>query len=157
MASSKAPASHEDLLPEGSGPTIRTPSRARPSITKQACDTCRRRKLKCDGETPTCSSCIRIGVSCQYLMGRGKSGPRKGHLKALYDRLANMEATVATAATKPVQNASASGSEQVSMNTEPSNLERLNLNNISSIGLQTAKVSRERCWRASLQGLVSSC
>lgn len=69
----------------------------RGNISRQACDLCRKRKLKCDAASPSCSSCIRLGADCQYLMARGKSGPRKGHLKTLYDRIAHMEAIVVDA------------------------------------------------------------
>ncbi|KAK0636414.1 hypothetical protein B0T17DRAFT_81262 [Bombardia bombarda] len=30
-----------------------------------ACDTCRRRKVKCDGVTPTCGNCVKVQVRCE--------------------------------------------------------------------------------------------
>ncbi|KAJ2080507.1 hypothetical protein H4R24_003027 [Coemansia sp. RSA 988] len=32
----------------------------------QSCDSCRRRKIRCSGEKPTCSSCIRYQERCHY-------------------------------------------------------------------------------------------
>ncbi|KAJ1728979.1 hypothetical protein LPJ61_003747, partial [Coemansia biformis] len=32
----------------------------------QSCDSCRRRKIRCSGEKPTCSSCIRYQEHCHY-------------------------------------------------------------------------------------------
>ncbi|KAK9717186.1 hypothetical protein K7432_006392 [Basidiobolus ranarum] len=44
----------------------------------QACDTCRKKKVKCDGNHPSCSNCIRLNVSCAYLPSFKKRGPRQG-------------------------------------------------------------------------------
>ncbi|KAJ1855776.1 hypothetical protein GGH12_003119 [Coemansia sp. RSA 1822] len=57
----------------------------------QSCDSCRRRKIRCSGEKPTCSSCIRYQEHCHYSplatprrragkrartsLGNGTSGP----------------------------------------------------------------------------------
>ncbi|KFY56799.1 hypothetical protein V496_06644 [Pseudogymnoascus sp. VKM F-4515 (FW-2607)] len=38
--------------------------------TSVACETCRKRKLKCDAGKPSCSACIRRGISCIYEQGR---------------------------------------------------------------------------------------
>lgn len=32
-----------------------------------ACQTCRRRKTKCDNERPTCGYCASVGANCGYL------------------------------------------------------------------------------------------
>ncbi|KAJ2304690.1 hypothetical protein IWW55_002309 [Coemansia sp. RSA 2706] len=32
----------------------------------QSCDSCRRRKIRCSGEKPTCSSCVRYQEGCHY-------------------------------------------------------------------------------------------
>ncbi|KAK9692595.1 hypothetical protein K7432_014259 [Basidiobolus ranarum] len=44
----------------------------------QACDTCRKKKVKCDGNRPSCSNCIRLKVPCTYLPSLKKRGPRQG-------------------------------------------------------------------------------
>ncbi|KAK7592030.1 hypothetical protein V3481_006665 [Fusarium oxysporum f. sp. vasinfectum] len=35
----------------------------------QACRTCRKRRVKCDNERPSCSACIKLGVLCTYQEG----------------------------------------------------------------------------------------
>ncbi|KAJ1673048.1 hypothetical protein EV182_005989, partial [Spiromyces aspiralis] len=45
----------------------------------QSCDFCRRRKVKCDGTKPTCSTCVRHKVPCHYsplTIPRRRSGKR---------------------------------------------------------------------------------
>ncbi|PCH38896.1 hypothetical protein WOLCODRAFT_43600, partial [Wolfiporia cocos MD-104 SS10] len=49
----------------------------RPKVTT-ACDSCRKRKLRCDGRTPSCSNCSLYEANCHYAAGRNKSGPPKG-------------------------------------------------------------------------------
>ncbi|KAK9768233.1 hypothetical protein K7432_001308 [Basidiobolus ranarum] len=44
----------------------------------QACDICRKKKVKCDGNRPSCSNCIRLNVTCTYLPSFKKRGPRQG-------------------------------------------------------------------------------
>lgn len=61
-------------------PTIPKPKRI-------ACIICRKRKLKCDGSKPSCSTCTRLGHSCAYDPIRRKSGPKRGYVKALEERL----------------------------------------------------------------------
>ncbi|TCD64135.1 hypothetical protein EIP91_004517 [Steccherinum ochraceum] len=43
-----------------------------------ACDVCRQRKLRCDGQTPSCSNCTLYKAACNYAKTRNKPGPRKG-------------------------------------------------------------------------------
>ena len=38
--------------------------------TSVACETCRKKKLKCDAGKPSCSVCLRRGISCIYDQGR---------------------------------------------------------------------------------------
>lgn len=52
-----------------------------------ACIICRKRKLKCDGIKPNCSTCSRLGHDCSYDEVRRKSGPKRGYVKALEERL----------------------------------------------------------------------
>ncbi|ORX88388.1 hypothetical protein K493DRAFT_319513 [Basidiobolus meristosporus CBS 931.73] len=44
----------------------------------QACDTCRKKKIKCDGDRTGCSNCARLKVDCTYLPSLKKRGPRQG-------------------------------------------------------------------------------
>lgn len=65
-----------------------TRGRQRPGA---ACDECRRRKLRCDGQQPQCSICRDTNVVCEVTQ-RSVRGPKKGHLKALKNRVAYLEA-----------------------------------------------------------------
>jgi hypothetical protein len=58
-----------------------------PKPKRLACMICRKRKLKCDGVRPSCSTCSRLGHSCAYDEQRRKSGPKRGYVKALEERL----------------------------------------------------------------------
>lgn len=58
-----------------------------PKPKRLACMICRKRKLKCDGIRPSCSTCSRLGHSCAYDEQRRKSGPKRGYVKALEERL----------------------------------------------------------------------
>ncbi|KAJ1846896.1 hypothetical protein LPJ73_004400, partial [Coemansia sp. RSA 2703] len=41
-------------------------SAAAPVKLLQSCDSCRRRKIRCSGEKPTCSACVRYQETCHY-------------------------------------------------------------------------------------------
>ncbi|RKP08304.1 fungal-specific transcription factor domain-containing protein, partial [Thamnocephalis sphaerospora] len=57
----------------------------------QACDDCRRRKVRCDGNRPSCTSCLRHGVACHYQETVKKRGPKPGYIEKLERRLNMME------------------------------------------------------------------
>jgi hypothetical protein len=52
-----------------------------------ACVLCRKRKLKCDGSRPSCGTCKRLAHECAYDEVRKKSGPKRGYVKLLEQRL----------------------------------------------------------------------
>lgn len=56
-------------------------------IKRIACVLCRKRKLRCDGTRPTCSTCKRLNHDCAYDEVRKKSGPKRGYVKLLEQRL----------------------------------------------------------------------
>lgn len=58
-----------------------------PRPKRIACIVCRRRKLKCDSQRPSCGSCSRLGHDCAYDEVRKKSGPKRGYVKQLEARL----------------------------------------------------------------------
>ncbi|PYI09913.1 hypothetical protein BO78DRAFT_426914 [Aspergillus sclerotiicarbonarius CBS 121057] len=58
---------------------------------KAACDECRRRKLRCDGQQPLCGGCQDSGSICE-ITERGTRGPKKGYIKALKNRVVHLEA-----------------------------------------------------------------
>ena len=63
-----------------------------PKPKRLACMICRKRKLKCDGIRPSCSTCSRLGHTCAYDEQRRKSGPKRGYVKALEERLSKWPA-----------------------------------------------------------------
>ncbi|KAI9732464.1 MAG: hypothetical protein M1818_007502 [Claussenomyces sp. TS43310] len=67
-----------------------------PKAKRIACIICRKRKLKCDGSKPSCSTCTRLGHSCAYDEVRRKSGPKRGYVKALEERLKQVETLLKT-------------------------------------------------------------
>jgi hypothetical protein len=52
-----------------------------------ACILCRKRKLRCDGTRPSCGTCKRLSHDCAYDEVRKKSGPKRGYVKLLEQRL----------------------------------------------------------------------
>lgn len=58
-----------------------------PRPKRIACVVCRKRKLRCDGNKPSCGSCARLGHDCAYNEVRKKSGPKRGYVKQLEARL----------------------------------------------------------------------
>ncbi|KAL7919983.1 hypothetical protein ACQKWADRAFT_299826 [Trichoderma austrokoningii] len=58
------------------------------SSTPVACFTCRRRKMRCSRDRPSCSSCITLGSACSYPHSTKKPGPKPGKaivLSAFYN------------------------------------------------------------------------
>ncbi|POS72372.1 fungal specific transcription factor [Diaporthe helianthi] len=67
-----------------------------PKPKRLACMICRKRKLRCDGNRPHCSTCMRLGHDCAYDEVRRKSGPKRGYVKALEERLKQVETLLKT-------------------------------------------------------------
>lgn len=65
-----------------------------PRPKRLACMICRKRKLRCDGIKPSCSTCTRLGHACAYDEVRRKSGPKRGYVKALEERLSMYQFTM---------------------------------------------------------------
>ncbi|KAI1770474.1 fungal-specific transcription factor domain-containing protein [Hypoxylon cercidicola] len=59
-----------------------------------ACEECRRRKVRCDRQQPSCGLCLSSGVQCQVTTPRPPRGPKRGYLKALQARIATLEGTL---------------------------------------------------------------
>ncbi|KAI1776692.1 hypothetical protein F4818DRAFT_440092 [Hypoxylon cercidicola] len=75
-------------------PPSTTPSQSNGNVPRPkrlACMICRKRKLRCDGVKPSCSTCTRLGHACAYDEVRRKSGPKRGYVKALEERLKQVE------------------------------------------------------------------
>ncbi|KAH0293230.1 hypothetical protein KCU62_g1426, partial [Aureobasidium sp. EXF-3399] len=62
-----------------------------PKSKRVACVLCRKRKLRCDGAKPSCATCTRLSHNCAYDEVRKKSGPKRGYVKELEARLAQVE------------------------------------------------------------------
>lgn len=54
---------------------------------RPSCQGCRRRKLKCSRESPTCSQCQRLSSPCVYDNKRSKPGLKTGAVEGLSRRI----------------------------------------------------------------------
>lgn len=46
----------------------------------QACDMCRKKKIKCDGKLPECTHCVNYKTQCVFTQVEKKRNPPKGYL-----------------------------------------------------------------------------
>ncbi|KAI9284636.1 fungal-specific transcription factor domain-containing protein [Umbelopsis sp. AD052] len=80
------------LPPPGSPDDGRASKRVRVS---RACDTCRRKKIRCDFDNlagaHACTTCVNAGWDCTFNEVAKKRGPPKGYIDSLEDRLKKME------------------------------------------------------------------
>ncbi|KAI1376409.1 fungal-specific transcription factor domain-containing protein [Hypoxylon crocopeplum] len=87
-ASSKAPP------PEKSATQRKPIKRERVAL---ACQRCKTRKQKCDGQRPACGSCARLSLKCVYIVPLvPAAGEKKIYIKALENRIADLEAYLAS-------------------------------------------------------------
>lgn len=62
-----------------------------------ACQRCKKRKQKCDGQRPACTSCERLSVKCVYIVPLVPAvGETKLYIKALEQRVAELESLLAS-------------------------------------------------------------
>ncbi|KAJ1920010.1 hypothetical protein IWQ60_007093 [Tieghemiomyces parasiticus] len=82
-------------------PDAEAPKRKRLNM---ACDGCRRKKVRCDGERPRCRNCVRHGLDCVYVSGgrRGRIGRGRVGRPALSATSSNAAAATTTAPTHTV-------------------------------------------------------
>ncbi|KAI8600049.1 fungal-specific transcription factor domain-containing protein, partial [Dissophora ornata] len=80
---------HEHELDQGNENDGAAPTK-RKRLT-QACDPCRKKKIKCDGVKPSCANCTKLHGTCSYLPSMKKRGPRQGYIELLEKRLDKME------------------------------------------------------------------
>ncbi|KAJ5675116.1 fungal-specific transcription factor domain-containing protein [Penicillium maclennaniae] len=83
-----------------------------------ACDECRRRKLRCDGQQPQCGVCQDTGVVCEVTQ-RGVRGPKKGHLKALKNRVIHLEAMLESRLVNGRQDSQRGSSNDLALSVSP--------------------------------------
>ncbi|PCH41399.1 hypothetical protein WOLCODRAFT_118862 [Wolfiporia cocos MD-104 SS10] len=58
----------------------------------RACESCRRKKIKCDGNEPTCSQCIASKSQCTWLQTKDRAALSRHYVQELEARLLHMEA-----------------------------------------------------------------
>ncbi|KAF2773906.1 hypothetical protein EJ03DRAFT_264288, partial [Teratosphaeria nubilosa] len=59
-----------------------------------ACIACRRKKIRCSGEKPSCKHCLRSRIPCVYKVTTRKAAPRTDYMAMLDKRLKRMEERV---------------------------------------------------------------
>ncbi|CAG7945280.1 unnamed protein product [Penicillium nalgiovense] len=65
--------------------------------TSRACETCRQRRAKCDGNRPSCSRCIDRGVQCEYSTAEdGRQPAPKSYVIMLRKRIELLERVLHT-------------------------------------------------------------
>ncbi|TRM68359.1 fungal-specific transcription factor domain-containing protein [Schizophyllum amplum] len=57
----------------------------------RACESCRRKKIKCDGSEPTCSQCVASGSQCTWLQTKDRAALSRHYVQELEGRLLQME------------------------------------------------------------------
>ncbi|SCN81513.1 related to pathway-specific regulatory protein nit-4 [Fusarium fujikuroi] len=58
-----------------------------------ACSTCRTKRVKCDGQRPSCSTCNTAGEVCEYTtQDSNRKPPSKRYVEALQERIRTLEA-----------------------------------------------------------------
>ncbi|KAH9901865.1 N-terminal binuclear Zn cluster-containing protein [Xylariomycetidae sp. FL2044] len=59
----------------------------------RACDSCRKKKIKCDGKLPACTHCVNYKTDCVFTQVEKKRNPPKGakYIEGLENRLGRME------------------------------------------------------------------
>ncbi|KAL4905641.1 hypothetical protein BDW74DRAFT_178009 [Aspergillus multicolor] len=77
--------------PDSSGSPDQTP---RGPEVGHACNSCRRRKLRCSRELPSCQHCRKTASECQYETKRAKPGMKAGALDNIHRRLDAVERTL---------------------------------------------------------------
>jgi hypothetical protein len=85
--------STEDGIVESRGVTSSVeekPAKERKRLL-QACTACRRKKVRCSGERPTCKCCQRTSMPCVYKSVARQPAPRLGYMAMLERRLRRME------------------------------------------------------------------
>ncbi|KAH7100638.1 fungal-specific transcription factor domain-containing protein [Auriculariales sp. MPI-PUGE-AT-0066] len=57
----------------------------------RACESCRRKKIKCDGREPTCSQCLASKTNCVWVQTRDRAALSRHYVQELEHRLVQME------------------------------------------------------------------
>ena len=70
---------------------LETEPKQPPYPIEQACDSCRKRKLKCSKEFPRCSKCIQHEWCCSYSPRTIRSPLTRAHLTEVENRVSQLE------------------------------------------------------------------
>lgn len=70
-----------------------------------ACIACRRKKIRCSGEKPSCRHCLRSRMPCVYKVTARKAAPRTDYMAMLDKRLKRMEERIIKVIPKSEQEA----------------------------------------------------
>ncbi|SPO19755.1 related to transcriptional activator acu-15 [Ustilago trichophora] len=68
---------------------------------QRACDTCRKKKVRCDGLQPekgACSNCANYGYECTFVDAARKRAPPRSYVEAIEARIVKMEQLIASLA-----------------------------------------------------------
>jgi len=119
--------------------------------TKHACEPCRERKTKCDGERPTCRRCLSRGSTCLYGYEQGwKRRKTQKDLSSTLIKLGKYEALlsvilplVGPAVQAMIEDTyDRSGSPDFEESSQPDHLDRITLPNPLPFAIQNARFSR---------------
>ncbi|KAH6669955.1 fungal-specific transcription factor domain-containing protein [Halenospora varia] len=90
----------QQLSPTQTQPSGKPARRSRVAL---ACQRCKQRKQKCNGTQPSCARCTRLDLECHYVMPiYPKPGQAKIYIKALEDRVAELETLLTQGGNKNV-------------------------------------------------------
>ncbi|KAK8027234.1 hypothetical protein PG991_004290 [Apiospora marii] len=101
-----ATGSSPDTTETGQGTSPNAPATEAPPTQRKAgkrdrvalaCQRCKTRKQKCDGQRPACASCARLSLKCVYIVPLiPAAGEKKLYIKALEQRVAELESALAS-------------------------------------------------------------
>ncbi|KAI1465821.1 fungal-specific transcription factor domain-containing protein [Daldinia caldariorum] len=92
-----------------SAPAPEKPTAQRKTVKRErvalACQRCKTRKQKCDGQRPACASCARLSLKCVYIVPLvPAAGEKKVYIKALENRITELEAYLTSIGHRNVNN-----------------------------------------------------
>ncbi|KXJ96076.1 fungal-specific transcription factor domain-domain-containing protein [Microdochium bolleyi] len=105
MSGFEAGPSSPDVAETGTGASPHLPAPEHPAVPRKskrdrvalACQRCKTRKQKCDGQRPACASCARLSLKCVYIVPLvPAAGEKKLYIKALEQRIAELESYLAS-------------------------------------------------------------
>ncbi|KAL5340676.1 hypothetical protein BJX70DRAFT_104091 [Aspergillus crustosus] len=104
------------------------PRKRRRKYIAKACNECKRRKIKCNGERP-CVRCGRQRISCVYDNAHEAGGSETGGLERLYEQMNAMQAQISslTSAVHSLTQANASGAVMARPDHGPRSHRRISL------------------------------